>query len=501
MDRIIYMAVMLLPVFSCDPAPDSLPMVMTPVDNGGQCHINWNQRYADYRVEIDAYRAGVQSAFDKMEAELESPPADLCRPYRNPGREPPDVSGERIGSVDLTAIPSLEHLSSRVRDFKYRYVPASGQPVLGTMIRLPGGPGRSLLKEPAIYHQWGAFDTIVMDDLGNGSNSFPIEPGDEAALTLENYQYIVEKIIERESLSTYIIAGTSYGTVSATVIGSYLSRSRHPPLAVVLDGVVQFIPSSDPLIKSKPLSPYQVPRRIGGKICVLPGENCHEDLALDLLADSKKAEVIAIFNQLYSSVDENTRFEDLSPMQRLMRDIMHMQSQQMRRLADFFEVFLVPENPEQDLGLLPLSCWVEDYFDEIPWLNRYSSPSAMAAIGTSQCFMSGYGRDCRCFSQSAGYRAEDFQIEGDTLLFYANGDADTQTPIGEALSHFQGQLMTSKGFLRVCGGGHGLIAKNIPPHVGRERKLLDGDEVFAAVFSGDIERFESIDGFCDSTVK
>ena len=83
------------------------------------------------------------------------------------------------------------------------------------------------------------------------------------------------------------------------------------------------------------------------------------------------------------------------------------------------------------------------------------------------------------------------------LLFYTNGDADTQTPLHEAQSHFEGQKRTEKGFIKVCGGGHGLIVKNLTPEEGRIHRLLDGAEVYSAVFAGDIESFESIDGYCN----
>lgn len=112
-----------------------------------------------------------------------------------------------------------------------------------TVLFLPGGPGQSAMKTwKATYGKIlpPQMNFILFDPRGSGCNALENEPTSPSQFyTTDNIASDVLAFIQLLKLKNYIIYGTSYGTVWATVLTHQIEHlALDRPKAVILDGVV-----------------------------------------------------------------------------------------------------------------------------------------------------------------------------------------------------------------------------------------------------------------------
>ncbi|MBF0442309.1 MAG: alpha/beta fold hydrolase [Oligoflexales bacterium] len=180
--------------------------------------------YASWKnAELDAALAEGPSAKDREY--FESLNRDCSKPYVH----------------KLENMP-VDHNHPEKGRFTYYYAHFIHDINAPTVVYLPGGPGgRGMSAE-----QNENFNIIATDTRGLGCNFGTEKTFNLDVLTSEQSAQDLVKVIEDLKLKSYVIYGTSYGSIPGTILASKLEKSKivPPPNALVLDGVLGKAPVS-----------------------------------------------------------------------------------------------------------------------------------------------------------------------------------------------------------------------------------------------------------------
>jgi pimeloyl-ACP methyl ester carboxylesterase len=122
--------------------------------------------------------------------------------------------------------------------FRFKPAASEGGPVL---VDLPGGPGQGSIADPPDYlpEGWGY---LMTDPRGVGCNRLATLPsGDLSSAFFRTEELAADVIaaIESRHLTSYVLFGTSYGTLLGTTIAHHIEALSGPvPKAVVFQGVL-----------------------------------------------------------------------------------------------------------------------------------------------------------------------------------------------------------------------------------------------------------------------
>jgi pimeloyl-ACP methyl ester carboxylesterase len=169
-----------------------------------------------------------------IQCDLPSDPADPC-------------------SLAQRMLMPLDHGASGSPAFSYAYRDfPSDKPQATTVIVMNGGPGATLLDtSPNELHPDGTqnfplgavttrdFRVVYTDHRGSGCNQCAAGALPDRVLTTENIAGDILTLIERLSLTDYILYGSSFGTVESTFIAAKaVERGLALPKALVLEGIL-----------------------------------------------------------------------------------------------------------------------------------------------------------------------------------------------------------------------------------------------------------------------
>ena len=106
-----------------------------------------------------------------------------------------------------------------------------------TVIFIPGGPGEhSIGFDPTVPAQ---YSLIQIDPRGTGCNQEVFDQEDRSFYNGENLAHDILELIIKLKLKNYIVYGSSYGTVLATILTNTLAKKyTHQPISLVLESTL-----------------------------------------------------------------------------------------------------------------------------------------------------------------------------------------------------------------------------------------------------------------------
>jgi proline iminopeptidase len=149
------------------------------------------------------------------------------------------ISSEAVCSPDGICQIKRPLTQLGFKTFKYKFKIKKGEPGYPTIIFIPGGPGDTSMNRDSLIEVPHEYTVIFTDPRGAGENTLPINANLSKAVTSERIASDITSIVKTMKLQNYIIYGTSYGTVPATIAASKLSKiKKYAPKALVLSGTV-----------------------------------------------------------------------------------------------------------------------------------------------------------------------------------------------------------------------------------------------------------------------
>ncbi len=318
--------------------------------------------------------------------------------------------------------------SSPTFEYSYRWINIDrSKPVF---IYIPGGPGQTSIRQVPGWLE--KENTILTDPRGVGCNEQnPDSTPDEFYTSAEIANDIIG-MIRQEKIENYVLYGTSFGTMVATMIASKVSHdsSIAKPKSILLEGIMGRASHgqeweqnvSTQWLKLKKDLPDNIRSKIDADEWPVPvtpedmGEGVSQWLTLG------KGMLSSILTGLFNSTEKK---------------------QQEEIIKNFFHY-----NPQ---SLPPNFVKVHRNISCREFSNEQSAPDEPRLLVKGQ-LVPGKKTYCSGIAYSNPYDAGNWLVEAP--IFYFVGENDPATPVWQAEYHFTKQTKTAR-FLTIIGEGAG----------------------------------------------
>jgi pimeloyl-ACP methyl ester carboxylesterase len=346
-----------------------------------------------------------------------------------------NCEGENVKSIEI------EGPDGKFK-YSYEYFPAKeGKP---TVVAIPGGPGQSSIgsRKGWLGSLPDGYGVMMTDPRGVGCNAIEPEPSDKflIALKSEDVARDILKALDEEDVSKYILYGVSYGTVVATMAGSFAGDKLH---AVVLEGVLGSAYTDD--------SSTTKYNQLLATALDEAGSDAKEKfnktpLPLDLSENDWMMLIFSLgrIGTIYS--------EDTKQKTNLLNQVIKLATSDSQDDQDRVIKFLnnlksseEVETPGQSIFYAVIAC--TEIWSQLTDYNL--KDGAFERTGKNLC------ADLQRLKSFSAYDSAKYQIKAP--VYYFQGTDDPATVLAKAEYHFDSQTSSSKQFFGVNGGGHNPI--------------------------------------------
>lgn len=323
-------------------------------------------------------------------------------------------------------------------EFQYAYRYIKGAPGAPVVIVLPGGPGGASINSvdqlPAFPPNFGV---IYTDPRGVGCNT-QSGPVPDSFYSTELLAADVLAIVQAERLDRYILFGTSYGTLLATVIAGLAERGAAPrPEAIVLQGVL-----------GRAFKPGEVFEEF-----IQQWKNTTQRLSPALKEEFLKPAPFGLSRQLWAQAISGLALFGKEPrtQKRLLDAVLNLFSdgpasphyQYAHKFIQGFNTGEIKPNVEQLYRVIACQEIATEVYHHTADIQLELKGLELVAIP---------GELCRETPMVRPFDAREWQTS--SPIYYFEGDEDPSTPMAQALYHFNSQSQASRTFIKVVGGSH-----------------------------------------------